>query len=72
MMWGYGDNNWLWMAPLMVLFYGVLIAIVVLGARAFSRPRRDDDQALDTLRKRFASGVIDQEEFEKTRRSLNG
>jgi len=72
MMWGYGDNNWLWMAPLMVLFYGVLIAIVVLGVRAFSRPRRDDDQALATLRKRFASGAIDQDEFEKTRRSLDG
>lgn len=72
MMWGYGYNNWLWMVPLVVLFCGALFGVVVLAVRAFSGSRRDEDQAMDALRKRFASGAIDRDEFEKTRRILHG
>jgi uncharacterized membrane protein len=72
MMWGYGDNSWLWMAPVVVLFCGALFVVIVLAVRAFSGSRRDEDQAMDALLKRFASGAIDQDEFEKTRRILHG
>ena len=72
MMWGYGDSSWLWMAPLVVLFCGALFAVVVLAVRAFSGSRRDADQAMHALRKRFASGAIDRDEFEKNRRILHG
>ena len=73
MMWGYsGMNglNWFWMAPMMLLIVGGLIAVVVLAVRAFSAPKANDDPALDTLRKRFASGEIKEDEYNKTKRLL--
>jgi len=72
MMWGYYDGwNWLWMAAMMVLFWGGIFAIAVYAIRAFSGPRRSDT-AIDVLRRRFASGEITQEEFEKTGKALQG
>lgn len=72
MMWGYGEVNWWWMAPLMILFWGALIAVVVLTVRWGMRPAKDADQAMDALRARFASGAIDGDEFEKGKRILHG
>ena len=72
MMWGYGDVNWLWMTPLMILFWGAAIAVLVLVVRAGRRPGRAGHQAMDTLRDRFASGAIDGDEYEKGKRILNG
>ena len=72
MMWGYYDGwSWLLMAATMLLFWGGLAALSVLAIRAFTGPR-GDDQAMVTLRRRLASGEISQEEFEKTRRALQG
>ncbi len=72
MMWGYYDGwSWLWMAAMMVLFWGGIFAIVVYAIRAFSGPR-GTDQAMDVLRRRFASGEITPDEFEKTRKALQG
>ncbi len=73
MMWGYsGMNglNWFWMAPMMLLIAGGLIAVVVLATRAFSSPKAIDDVAIDTLRKRFAAGEINQDEFNNSKRLL--
>lgn len=73
MMWGYADGwSWLWMAAMMVFFWGGIIALAVFAVRAFSGPRANNDQAIDVLRRRFASGEITQEEFEKTRKALQG
>jgi len=72
MMWGYFDGgNWLWMAGMMVLFWG---GIIVLGAFAFRSftGTKGNDQALDVLRRRLAGGEITQDEFEKTRKALQG
>jgi putative membrane protein len=73
MMWyGYYDGwTWLLMAAMMVLFWGGVAALIVLVVRAVTAPK-GGDQAIDVLRRRLASGEISQEEFEKTRRTLQG
>ena len=72
MMWGYFDGgNWLWMAGMMVLFWGGIIVLAVYAVRAFAGPK-GNDQALDLLRRRLAGGEITQDEFEKTRKALQG
>ena len=72
MMWGggYGIFGGLLM---MILFWGIVIALIVFAVRWFSdnrgagRTRRD---AIDILRERFASGEIDEEEFDRRRKAL--
>lgn len=72
MMWGYYDGwSWLWMSGVMVLFWGGLIALAVFAVRAFTGPR-GNGQPIDVLRRRLAVGEITQEEFEKTRKALQG
>ena len=72
MMWGYFDGgNWLWMAGMMVLFWGGIIVLAVFAIRTFTGPK-GNDLALDVLRRRLAGGEITQEEFEKTRNALQG
>lgn len=72
MMWGYGDGgSWLWMAAMMVVFWGGIIVLAVFAIRAFNGPK-SNDPAMDVLRRRLAGGEITQEEFEKTRKALQG
>jgi putative membrane protein len=72
MMWGYYDGwNWLWMAPMMILFWGGIIALAFFVIRN-SNGSRSNDHAMDDLRRRFASGDITQDEFEKRRKALQG
>ncbi|MBI1894626.1 MAG: SHOCT domain-containing protein [Candidatus Rokubacteria bacterium] len=65
--WGIG------MMLFVLLFWGVVIAGVVLGIRWLVRQGRDSrpDSALDILRLRYARGEIDQEEFEAKKRDLS-
>ena len=73
MMWGsgYGMIGML----MMLVFWGVLIALIVVAVRWLldsqggKRGRRD---ALDVLRERFAKGEIDEEEFDRRRKALEG
>ena len=72
MYWGYYDGwSWLLMAAMMVLFWGGVAALVVFVVRAITGPK-GGDQALDVLRRRLANGEITQEEFDKTRKVLQG
>ena len=74
-MMGYYDGwSWLWMTAMMLLFWGGIIALGVWAFRSFGRPPTSatPDSALDILRRRLASGEITQEEFEKTRKVLQG
>lgn len=73
MMWfGYYDGwSWLLMAGMMVLFWGGVVALIALVGRAMIGPW-GGDQAMDTLRRQLASGETTQEEFETTRRALQG
>ncbi|WP_249138901.1 SHOCT domain-containing protein [Actibacterium sp. MT2.3-13A] len=59
---------------LMVIFWGVIIALAVFAVRWLSQsgtlpgPRRDD--ALDILKQRLAKGEIDTEEYATRKRAL--
>ncbi|HXN03986.1 MAG TPA: SHOCT domain-containing protein [Candidatus Acidoferrum sp.] len=73
MMWYYGGGgwNWLWMTLMMLIFWGGVIAVAVWAIRSGLGSRREND-ALDVLRRRLAAGEISQEDFEKTKRILQG
>jgi putative membrane protein len=72
MMWGYYDGwNWFWMAPMMILLWGGIIALAFFVIRSLAGSR-SNDQAMGDLRRRFASGDITQDEFEKRRKALQG
>ena len=73
MMWGYTDgSSWLWMVPMMLLFWGGVIALVIFALRAFVGPKAAGDPAIESLRRRLAAGDISQEDFDKTKRILQG
>ena len=59
-----GLEAWLWMGAW-------ILALVVLVWFLVREPRRNGrDEALDTLRSRFARGEISRDEFEAARRLL--
>lgn len=77
-MWGHmGDYGWGWggMGIGMLLFWGILIAFVVLlirlsaGSGAFGGRSREKS-ALDLLKERYARGEIGREEFEQKKRDI--
>lgn len=82
--WGWG-GGWLWMilgTLMMLLFWGGLLALVVMVVRGYSRggsnssPDRQiggttqEPTALEILKSRYAKGEITQAEFEQIRRDL--
>ncbi|HSO93500.1 MAG TPA: SHOCT domain-containing protein [Candidatus Dormibacteraeota bacterium] len=74
MMWNYPGNGawgWVWMTVIMLVFWGGLIVVAVWAIRSALGSRPDGD-AMQTLRHRLASGEISQEDFEKTKRILQG
>lgn len=70
--WDMNGWGWAWMSIWMVVAVAAVVAIVLVLARgSFSEDRRRrDDNALEVLRRRFASGEIDEEEFERRRTRL--
>lgn len=73
MMWTYYDGwNALWMAGTMLIFLGVFITVAIWGIRAYSGPKETGDRAVETLRRRLAAGDITVEEFERTKRVMQG
>jgi putative membrane protein len=74
--WGWGHAIFGWV--MMILFWGGLILLIVLGVRwlggnpgAQSAPPPPGKSALDILRERFARGEIDKDEFEERKRLLS-
>lgn len=72
MHWGWDGGAWLMMGIGMLFWVLVLVVVVWLVVRmvnaADRRPadgRGERDEALELLRRRFASGEIDAEEFER-------
>jgi putative membrane protein len=65
--WGFG------MMLMMLVFWGLIIAGLVLGIRWLVSQGRESrsDTALDILRQRYARGEIDKEEFEARKRDLS-
>lgn len=70
MMWGGGYG--LFGGFMMLVFWGVVIALIVVAVRWFSENRGGTGRrdAMDTLRDRFAAGEIDEEEFKRRKRAL--
>lgn len=72
---GYGGSPWMWIlgSVMMVIVIGGIILLVVWGVRAAGGPRPgDSNSALEVLKRRLAAGEITQDEYEKTRRLLQG
>ena len=73
MMWPYygGDGwSWLWMTGMMVVFWGAVAGLAMVGFRAVGGSRKAGDNTMNALRQRLAAGEISQDEFEKTKRLL--
>jgi len=76
--WGMHPMWWAWgaggvvMMVMMLAFWGLVIAGLVLGIRWMVHQGRGarSDSALDILRQRYARGEINREEFETRKRDL--
>ncbi len=77
-MFGYGWGGMLVGSLMMLLFWGSLIALVVIAVRAFTGSGSSSntgqagssETALNILKKRYARGEINKEEYEGIRRNL--
>jgi putative membrane protein len=69
-------SDWAWGTLIMLVFWGGLAAVIVLGVRAFRGSFRTDTEdrqtpdAMTVLENRFARGEISEEEFERRRSAL--
>jgi putative membrane protein len=73
MMWDYGWHGWFLGPIVMILFWGLVIAAIVLVVRGFGTSSHGSQASrtpLDILKERFARGEIDKDEFEERRRVL--
>ena len=73
--WGYG-MGWIGMIIMAVFWIAVIVGIVflirwlVLSTRAEGHKAPSEDSALEILRKRYARGEINKEEFEEKKKDL--
>ncbi len=72
MMGGFG--GWWFMPIFMILFWGLVIWGIVALVRGLSESRGSDssktDSALEVLKKRYARGEINKEEYEEKKKDL--
>ncbi len=74
--WGMmGGLSWWWFMPIfMILFWGLVIWGIVALVRGLSGPRGSDsskaDSALEVLKRRYARGEINKEEYEEKKKDL--
>lgn len=71
------EGGWFWMALMMVFWAIVAVVVIFFLARAFSPQWRGgkeekEETPLDIAKRRYASGEINGEEFEKIKRDLKG
>ena len=72
-----GGYGWGWFMPIiMVVFWGLVVWGIVALVRGVGNcctptQRDDTESALDILRKRYARGEINREEFEAKKRELS-
>ncbi len=70
-----GGFSWMWFMPIFfIIFWGLVIWGIVALVRGLSGSRGSDsskaDSALEVLKKRYARGEIDKEEYEEKKRDL--
>jgi len=72
-----GGFGLMWLMPIFwILILGLIIWAVVVGVRGVSEPRSSDsawsraDSALEVLKKRYARGEINKEEYEEKKKDL--
>lgn len=73
-MWGDWDGWgwWLFMVPMLVLFWGgMILGILWFGRQLFGGTSSRENDAVEVARRRYARGEISREEFEQIRRDLN-
>jgi putative membrane protein len=69
MMQGWWGIGWIFM----IVILGILILGLIFLSRwllGMTKAQRGEDSALDILKKRYARGEIDKEEFEQKKRDL--
>jgi len=73
--WGYG-MVWFWPIIMVAFWIAVIVAIVSLIRWLIKTPRtgepqaRSEDSALEILKRRYARGEIDKQEFEEKKKDL--
>jgi putative membrane protein len=73
-MWGVHEGMGWWMligSIWFVVFWGLVIYFVVWATGRGSRQQASGESPLDILKGRYASGEINQEEFDRMRRELS-
>ena len=72
-----GGFGWMWLMPIFfILFWGLVIWGIVALVRGLSGPRGSNstpptaDSALEVLKKRYARGEINKEEYEEKKKDL--
>ena len=73
--WGYG-MGWLWHIIMIAFWIAVIVGIIflirwlVISAGAGGGAARSEDSALEILKRRYARGEINKEEFEEKKKDL--
>jgi len=73
--WGYG-MGWFWTIIMVVFWIAVVVGIIflikwlVISTGAGGRGARSEDSPLEILKKRYARGEINKEEFEEKKKDL--
>lgn len=75
MMYGYGyGGDWLWIILHIVLWIVVIIGIIFLVRWIFTSTKtmhsKSSDSALEILKRRYAKGEINKEEFEQKKQDI--
>jgi len=76
MMWGVYDDwswwGWLLMSLSMVVFWGLVAWVVVSLTRRGREPAAGGPDAEEVLRRRFADGELDEDEYRSRLQTLRG
>lgn len=67
----YGYGGW-WMMPFMLLCFAIIILVIVLSMRFFSKPNTsyDNKKALDILDEKLATGEISEEDYQRKKQMI--
>jgi putative membrane protein len=69
MMWGWWGMGWIFM----IIFWGLIVVGLILLIRhlvRISKGGKAEESALDILKKRYARGEINKEEFDQKKKDL--